>query len=268
MRLFLLLLAAAFLSACGGGGGDDETTVPPHPDVALFFVSGHNPSGDAPYSYLSQAGNAGPEIVADLQATGLTVQPLYYIDDAYPSNGAGGYLQLVSDLRYARDHWAPYGTRVAVVAHSHGGVWAHAVIEAVDDLEITAFVDLDTSSYGWGVVGHDSQNSIIGHDPRNSFHIEQLTTCPGSESQPSEQTYDYDWEDVIFPNVRYALEVRSGEYAPAGDEWYDEKWNVRKDGRLDGLNCYFSGTDHSEVHTAGGPTVVFVSGWLKAHLSR
>ena len=262
MRAFLVL-SVAILSACGS----IVENTPAHPDVALFFVSGHNPNGQA-YSYLSLTGDAGPQLVADLEATGHSVTAFYYVDDANPLNGYGGYLQLISDLQYAKDNWAPYGTRIAIVAHSHGVVWTHAAVRIFPDLTITAQVDLDASSYGWGVVGHTAQNSVLGYDPRDAFRIVQLATCPSGPSHPSEATDLYDVEDVVFPNVQYALEVRGGELAPFGLEFYDEKWNVRSDGQLHGMSCYFAGTSHSEVHAASGITLPVVSSWLKDHLPR
>lgn len=236
------------------------------PQLAIFFVSGHTDIGDGQPSYSYLNTTAGPNIVTDLREAGYTTEQGYFVDDANDVMGAGGFQSLVATMRAVRDQYVPHGTRVLVIAHSHGGVWAHAAIRQVSDLTITAAVDLDTSSYGWGATGHDTQNSFIGGDPRNRFVINNVTTCP-AYSVPSEQTSNYDIEDVVFQNVRFAFEVRSGEMAPAGDEWYDEKWSIREDGNTDNLFCYFSNTSHTEVHQPSGATVPVVKNWLRARLA-
>lgn len=258
---------ALVISACGGGGSEsDEPERPQVPDLALFFVSGHTDEfdGEPSFSYLHQT--AGPDITGDLIAAGYTVEARYYVDDALPVRGFGGFQNLVADMRSVRDRYVPNGTRAVVIAHSHGGVWAHAAMRQVSDLTITAAVDMDTSSYGWGVVGHDGQNSFIGGDPRSRFTIDSLTSCP-QYSVPSEDTSDYDMEDVVFQNVRFAFEVRSGELAPGGDEWYDEKWSIREGGATDSLFCYYSATSHTEVHQPGGSTLPVIKSWLRARLA-
>lgn len=209
---------------------------------------------------------AGPSIVADIKNSGYTVEESYYVDDALPQGGFGGFQDLVTSMRAVRDKYISQGTRVVVVAHSHGGVWAHAAIRQVSDLPITAEIDLDTSSYGWSIVSHNLQNSFIGGDPRNEFTINFLSHY-SQYNVPSENSSSYDIEDVVFRNVKSALEVRSGEIAPLGLEWYDEKWNIREDGTTTNLYGYFSNTSHNEVHQPGGSTIAFVKNWLRIRLS-
>lgn len=266
---WLCILAAVLLASCGGGSGDDapaqEQVVVP--DVVVFFVSGHTEEfdGEPSFSYLHTT--AGPNIVADLISAGYTVEEGYYVDDAFPVMGFGGFQNLVADMGFVRDEYVPHGTRVVVIAHSHGGVWAHAAIRQVSDLTVTAAVDLDTSSYGWGITGHDGQNSFIGGDPRNRFIINRVVSYPQYPGLPSENSASYDLEDVVFQNVRFAFEVRSGELAPAGDEWYDEKWSIREDGEVDNLFGYYSNTSHTEVHQPGSSTIPVVKSWLRARLN-
>ncbi len=245
---FLLLFAAA----CGGGGGSGDSE-PFIPDVALLFVSGHNGlldnSPSASYLHL----DAGPDIAVDLISAGYTVSTSYFVDDAFPVGGYGGYLALVDEMEFLRDNWVPLGTRVVVVAHSHGGVWAHGAIRAVADLSIFALVDLDCSSYGWGSVDHDLQNAYLGGDPRDAYVMD------GTEY--------FDLEDVVFLNVVYEFEVRSGDSVILLGEDFDDAWNFRIDDSTTGLDPYFSDTDHEEVHDPTGTTIPIVEAWLRARLA-
>jgi hypothetical protein len=251
---------ALLLIGCGPSGSS-KAKQPTVPAVAMFMVSGHNPDdpfGPCP-SYLQT--DAGPEVVSALGSYGLSTWVGYFVDDAFPVDGYGGFQSLVATMQWVRDHWARFGTRVIVIAHSHGGVWANAAIDAVPDLSVACQVSLDTSSWGWDLVGHDAQNDYIGGDPRDRLFIPYVVNYPQYPSVPSEQTYYYDVEDVVLPNVVYALEVRSGD-SPPGLEWFDEKWNIRVGGELDGLYGYYSATSHSEVHEAGGATLAVVDAWI------
>lgn len=257
--------ALLFLAACGSGGSSNNNDAP---DLMVFLVSGHtgvinSTSG----SYLNNT--AGPGIIADLRSAGYNVEFEYYIDNAVQVGNYGGYQELVGDMEVARDQLQSKGTRSIVIAHSHGAVWAHAAIEAVDDLTVTALVDLDASSFGWNISGHASQNSVIGGDPEDRFNIAQTRTCASFPNAPSDGSASYDLEDVVFPNVQYALEVRGSQSPPLFAQLYDEKWNVRTDGNTDGLSCYYSNTSgsHAEVHNASGTTIAYVKSWLKTTLA-
>ena len=262
--LFTLLL----LAGCGSGGSSNDDNSAP--DLMVFFVSGHTGlvNGDTGRSYLDVT--AGPEIIADLRAAGYRVEFEYYIDDATKVGNYGGYQELVGDMEVARDELQSQGTRSIIISHSHGGVWSHAAVDEVDDLTVTALVDLDASSFGWNDVGHDTQNNVIGGEPRNRFIINQIQTCSDFPNAPSDGTNVYDLEDVIFPNVQFALEVRGSQRPLLIGELYDEKWNVREDGNTDGLSCYYSDfpfSAHSEVHSATGATVAHVKTWLRSTLA-
>src|SRR5262245_66198721 len=86
---------ALCLAACGGGGteggGDGAVGGQVGPDIALLFVSGHTGlfTGQDDPSYLSAPGDAGPAIVAELQARGYSVSVDYFVDD---STGDAVYL--------------------------------------------------------------------------------------------------------------------------------------------------------------------------------
>lgn len=252
----VLLVSIVLLGGCGGGGSAASVTPPPPPNVpniVLFVVSGHEGllDGDPSASYLHT--DAGPEITDDLEAAGQIVEPRYYVDDAYPVGIYGGYYQLEDDMAWVAQNYVPYGTKAVVIAHSHGGVWAHAAVRATPYLEVHAQIDLDCSSYGWGTVGHDAQNAALDGDPRDAYLINSVY---------------YDIEDVVFPNVTYNLGVRSGDYVPNifFPEDYDEAWNMRTNGTRVGLSDLITNTSHEEVHAAGGATLSYVRGWLRDRL--
>jgi hypothetical protein len=299
MKLTIACALALALAGCGGGSGDAAAptptatpapaptplptppatpaptaaptptptpmpTPPPEPDVSviLFFVSGHGndgfPDGLPEPSYLHNT--AGPDIVSHLEAAGHVALPYYYVDGAYSFQGFGGYLDLVGDLRFTNDFDVPRGTRVAVVAHSHGAVWAHAAINESFFMTIDCAVTLDGSSIGWDT--HASETQFIGYDPRDAYFIPHRVSYP-AYPLASENSDFYDVEDVVFPNVRAALEVRSGAFPPPPFlERFDEKWNARPDGAIDGLSGFASYTDHREVHQPGGQTLSVVKSWL------
>jgi hypothetical protein len=261
----LVSLAALVLSACGGGGGGGGGSDGPTParhEVILLFVSGHAFDSDPAYLRF----DAGPDLEEGLAGAGWDVGSAHYVDGAGGSEGFGGYSALVADLEFVRDEWAPLGTRVIVVAHSHGGVWAHAAVRDVPGLSVLAFVDLDSSSFAWALSGHTTEDDAIGGDPSDVYDIGVLAMPPAYPLVPSEDSDTYDVEDVVFSNVASAFEVRSGD-SPLGGEWFDEKWNVRLNGTTTGLAWYFSDSTHQEVHEAGGTTLGVVESWLEDRLA-
>lgn len=275
MRIFIAAALALLLSACGGGGGGDPTPAPtlppiatptptpqptptpapPAPGVALFFVSGH---GFPPRSYLNETG--GPDLTSFLESIGYMVEPRYYIDGAYPAGGFGGYVSLTEDLRLTDRFDVPRGTRIVMVAHSHGSVWANAAAYNAPGILIDCTVLLDASSFEWSST-HSGETGFIGFDPVEHFDVGVYVEWP-QYPLPSEATGTYDLEDIAPANVRRMLEVRSGAYPPAGSERYDEKWNIRETGTVDGIEPFFSDSTHTDVHQVGSDTLAIVKAWL------
>lgn len=291
MRSLLLALFLVLSVACGGGSGDGTkaatgsgggtagggaggggvggggTTPNPGPQIALLLCNGHSPL--AP-NYL--AALTGPQLEGALVAAGYTVETSYFTDDL-GGGSPGGYGELVAKLEAIRDDWITNRTdptRIVLIGHSHGCVRSHAAVRAVPDCPIRLLVDLDASSAGWSLLAHGSENTAMGGAPEGAYAIPATITCaayPAVLSAPP----PFDLEDVVFPTVEEAFEVRSGDVLlnPANPLQlipYDERWNVRPDGSTTGLTCYFSGTPHGEV-AAPGVTLTQVQNWILARLA-
>lgn len=266
----LLPLTMLLLAACGGGSGggdpapDDGDLSGPRPDVALILSSGHSPSLP---DYLT-AGGVRDQLVGAIEASGRSVRALSFVDSG------SSYLALVAALQQIHGQWIEgqaTPTRVVVVGHSHGCVRSHAALRAVPECPVDLLVDLDGSSAGWSLaLVHGAENALIGGAPEGAYPLGVQITCPdsgvGSAGGP------HDLEDVVFPQVREAFEVRSGDVLPDPSnpfQWveYDERWNARLDGSTTGLACHYSGTGHGEVALAGGLTLARVEAWILERLS-
>ena len=150
--------------ATGSTGGNLKP--PDAPDWIVVAVSGHciPPGCELPGTnneYLAKDGAAG-RIADTLAGWGNSVEVWAYSDEFYnrdsntaellPGEGDPiylGFLQLYEDLQFARDTWVADfedPTRVLVVAHSHGVVWAHTALHVVDDLPVEFMIDFDGKS--------------------------------------------------------------------------------------------------------------------------
>lgn len=231
------------------GSGGTISFVPNPADVSLVLSSGH-PAGVASDAepYLAFPGDAGPAIAASLVRSGLDVVSYAFVDHYYGTAQGPGQDDMVATLRAIRDRdvvGRAVPTRVVVVAHSHGGVRAHQAIADVPDLPVTLLVDLDTSSCDFNLA------HLLEHtpDPVGAWSIGGVA---------------YDDEDVVWENVAFNLEVRSGElcYFSILGELFDDSYNVRDDGTHTGLYFYESNTSHGEVHDGDGATVAIVIDWI------
>ncbi len=291
--LLALLLFVPGLPGCGRGGGDggmEETfglptgpgdgsgdegggPNPPTatiPDVVLIGIGGHAPVGQAA-TYLETT--FLPWLAGELVQAGYTVETHGFIDAA---SGAQGFGDLTARLATVRDTYIvgkASPTRVVMLAHSHGGVWAHAATRDVPDCPIRCFVDLDTNSYGWSLA-HTPDNAVLGGSPDNAYVIGVNVNPPAFPAITSEPGFLYDLEDVIFPSVRDALEVVTADLVPVltgvpGLQRYDTRWNARPDGTTTGITPLYVPVLHGEpvlTPTQGGTTSVTVRDWILARL--
>ncbi|MFZ5481116.1 MAG: hypothetical protein ACOZNI_30420 [Myxococcota bacterium] len=244
------------------------------PDYVLVTVSGHcldcvfedyNPE------YLAAEG-AADSVAAVLEEDGSSVETWSYGDDYETPQDTGnrvpvtGFVDLVDDLETLRDDWVDGqddATRVVVLCHSHGCVWAHTALHVVDDLPVRVLIDLDAVSDGWedddATFGAgDEWASIIDADGRQwPFDI---ADAADAWDIPGQNVY-LDVEDVIPDSVRVNLEVWSD-----GSLVWDEEPNVRLDGSSDDVLLLRADEGHSEVDDVGSDALDWVSGELASAL--
>jgi hypothetical protein len=162
-----------------------------------------------------------------------------------------GFLHLVEDLRFIRDEWVDgveTPTRVILVGHSHGVVWAHIAAQMVPDLPIEVMVDLDGTSEAWdgfgptGLTADGWDQVIVDYTNATGaawpFEIWRARDAWEVEGQAELA----DIEDIVPANVATNLEIRT-----EGLLLYDADPNVRMDGSFDGIEVFLSYDGHDEV---------------------
>ncbi|GEM_PF-1541103 len=243
------------------------------PDWVVISVSGHciPPACDVPgtnHEYL-QANGTSARFADALEAWGYSTQQWAYADEFYnrdtetnellPGEGEPyvyGFLQLHEDLKFIRDTWVADfedPTKVLVLAHSHGVVWAHTALHVVDDLSVEVAIDFDGKSLGWEGenilfdFGDDWAGTIAAYNdaygvtwPFDIGDAEAAWLVPGVDGAQ-------DVEDVIPDSLTYNLELQAmpGILLPVPDD--DD--NHRLDGSSEGIIRFESQSeDHTEIH--------------------
>ena len=261
----------------GEDTGTDPDPDPPNerpenaPDWVVIAVSGHciPPGCELPgsnHEYLEKQGTAG-RFADTLTAWGNEVALWSYSDEFYnrdlqlsklvPGQGAAhyyGFLELVGDLEFIRDNWiADYDnpTRILVVAHSHGAVWAHTALHVVDDAPIDVLVTIDGKSLGWESddallgFGDDWAAEISAYSQANAVSWPfDITNPEGGWNVPGVGTSDV--EDVVPDSVDYNIELQAifALDLPIADG--DD--NYRTDGSEQGIHRFHSQSEnHSEI---------------------
>ncbi len=253
------------------------------PDWVIIAVSGHciPPGCDLPgtnHEYLTKVGTT-ERIAAVLTDAGASVEIWAYSDELYnrdaqtsqllPGEGEPiyfGFLQLHEDLNALRDGWiAGFDdpTRVLVVAHSHGVVWAHTALHVVDDLPVELAIDLDGVSMGWeedsllAGFGDDWDDVIAQYNqtygatwPFDLGDAEAGWSLPGIEDPQ-------DTEDVLPDSVLINLELQS--QFSLLFPFPDDDDNHRLGGGNEMIYRYSSdGQDHFEIYQPNGDAMDWV----------
>ncbi len=254
MRLLMLLLLLAGCDLIGGGDADPDLPTGDRPadapDFVILAASGHEFSvGAVPYrdGYLIRKG-AALDVAAALEALGASVA-IWDHGDAFWNHDADGvalspfdagepvsfgFLQLIVDLETIRDQWiAAYDnpTKIVVLGHSHGVVWAHLAMQLVTDAPVDVLIDLDGDVEAWdfqGPVGVSVDGwSQVLQDYTANYGIDwpfDVSAARDGWTVDGVATL-MDAEDVVPASARLNLEVWG-----AGQLLRDQNPNLRFDG--------------------------------------
>jgi hypothetical protein len=243
------------------------------PDVVIIGVSGHCFGFGCPSFNTENLASAGTlDVLAEpFYARGIDVEILAATDNFYDqpigsaSPTAYGFLSLDLTLRYIRDTYiADYDdpTRVIVVGHSHGAVWAHIALNVLEQegapLPVDVLIDIDGVSPGfegkaipltgvgdaWGPVIRAHAESTGRRWPFPIWNVEDAINIPGV-AEPQ------DIEDVVPRTVLVNLEI----WADDAVFFMDSQPNHRTDGSTTNIFWTRSAEGHE---SADAPTAVGV----------
>jgi hypothetical protein len=276
----LLGLLAVLVAACGGGGATNGGSVlnprpGDAPDVVLLSVSGHDGAlnavlctSDTNRSYLADPGEAVDGIVAALQDRGLTVEVANFADrlaapdlnqDGQPDNTEQyGFSELLATMEDVYDNWMAgfdNPTKLVIVAHSHGAVWAHVATSVMSHVPVSCLVTLDGVCLLWDCEHADEVTAWVA---ANSVQVPWDIAHPCGIWQIPGKTALYDTKDVAFDNVVLNLEVESSD--PFVSDCCE---NVRLDGSSKGILTFVSGESHNEVRQADGAAMTWVEDTIR-----
>lgn len=245
---------------------------PGSPDVLLVTVSGHCTDCASEYNgeYLRSWGTP-QNLQRALENEGYSVDTWTYVDELYSwVRGdevlAYGFLALVSDLDWVERTWiADFDnpTRVVLIGHSHGVVWAHSAAMAADHVPIDVLVDLDGVCLNWEDddwalgLGDEWDEVIDEHERRNGY-VTWFDLSNPCDSWDLGTGAAMNIDDVVPWNVRTNLEVRSSDWL-----LYDSQDNLRYDGSSDTLS-YTSDLSHMKILEPASPPMA----WVRHHLVR
>jgi hypothetical protein len=247
------------------------------PDVAVIAFSGHCGllcRARNTWSYLDESSDAtdGVAVLAGIvrafERQGLTVEAvsLSSFVEAHPSRISGeielGYLEGQAYLDYAKRRWidgVENPTRVVLVGHSHGTVWATLLAMNNLDVGFDYLVSIDAICWQWWAKhkGHVSRAYVEAGLPI-PFPLEQGDPC-GTLAVPG-QRGRYDINDVVPANVAYGLEIRTPFriFSLDPNVLYDDDVNVRINGSVDNIWGIEATVAHNGVGRSYSPAVAWV----------
>lgn len=265
---------------CGVAGNPRP---PDAPDVVIFAVSGHcSPTscvaGYNPEYLVSERATHRP--LTDLfAAQGISVQVGAYSDTFYnladPATGEVvdyGFRQLLADLEAVRDDWiADFDnpTRVIVLAHSHGTVWAHTALLLLewwgDPIPVDILIDLDGTSVGWeddlvtGFVGDTWALVIRAYDAETGMVWPFDIANPGNGWTVPGVSGDQGTEDIVPDSVIANLEVFNDDFGPIDTLLRDGDPNHRRDGSQRDIFRVSSVQGHTDLTYPGTDAMNWVA---------
>ena len=269
-----LLIGGGLLAGCGYAGPQIDFNPRPAdaPDFVVFGVSGHC-LGGCPSSYNPEylLSEGTLDVVMDaLDGNGWTAQCQGYGDSLYTIVNEDdeilvrGFLEMVRVMGTVRREWIEgfdNPTKVIVVAHSHGTVWAHSALFLEDQLPVEILVDLDGESLGWesdswslDTIGDDWTAEIDEYaaewnpdwwfdvaNPADSWNIPGLSSLQ-------------DIEDVVPDSVLLNIEAASHTLVVQ-----DGEPNHRLDGTTEGIFRNQFDQGHGSIDNPGGAAMNFVA---------
>ncbi len=268
------ILGVVVLAGCGGGGSTapsaPSTNLRPAeaPDVVILSVSGRcsvlslcNPPEDNS-AYLGEAGDASRAVENAFFDAGRSTERADFFSSmySYDDDGDGdadrlGFVHLVATLEGVYDQWIrgfDNPTRIVIVAHSHGCVWAHIATSVAQHVPIDYLISLDANCLGWPSAYRPDITEYFNANG-NRWWWDFRDPCdhwliPGLDDAA-------DTEDVVWPNVATNLEVRSNDGFGVSD-W---QINHRGDGSRTGVRTFDAPTDdHEEAHLPGYESMTWV----------
>jgi hypothetical protein len=266
----LSLAAALTVAGCSSGGGENPRPQG-SPDIVLITVSGHvgvltstNCTSADNRSYLGDAGEAAEAVALTFSNLGFSGLIGHYADifESVDADNDGitddpekrGFLDLVVLLQNINDNWIKgfdNPTRIVIVAHGHGAVWAHMVTSILSEVPIEYLITLDGTCELWEC---EFATEVADWLAANGDPYPWDIAGPCGLWPVQGQTGDYDTSDVVFSNVRYNLEVQSND-----PDVRDEVDNRRLDGTRTDIDTFFSANeDHDDVRLVGSDALTWV----------
>ncbi len=241
------------------------------PDILILSVSGHAAAATAitcqevdNRAYLADDGDAVEEIRGVFVDHGLSVvvrsfsdrlQAPDLDDDEVPdAPDELGFVELLRILDQAYALWienTTRPTRIVLVAHSHGGNWAHIATGIRPEIPIEYLVTLDGVITRWEC---EHECNVSNWVAKNNYEFDFNISQPRREIPVVGEDLPQHVKDVVFPNVRYNLEIQSTGPLPLND-CCD---NIRPTGSLDGIFTEALGDSHSRCHLADSDSMNWV----------
>lgn len=252
------------------------------PDVAIIAFSGHCGLWCATqdtWAYLDQpTSQTGGVAVLDViraayLSQGLSVQVFSASSFVTSHRSAisgkieAGYLQAQAYLDHVKRDWidgVENPTRVVIVAHSHGTVWASLLTMNNLDVTFDTMVSIDAICWQWWAKhkGYIRETFVDGPWPI-PFPLDQGDPC-GTLTIPG-QDRRFDINDVISANVIYGIEVRTAPRILSFDPNLiaDDQPNVRINGTGDNLWGIQATEGHSGVARHYNRSIAWVASLIE-----
>ena len=220
------------------------------PVSALFCDSSDN------VPYLGDPGGAVEALAQFFQGERGETIAIANFTDLYLGDAPGrqGFVELVRLLDFIDENWISgrpdRPTRIVLVAHSHGTVWAHLAASVRPEIPIDYLVTLDGICTNWECEHAATIRDWIASNG-DPWPFDVADAC-GSQAIPG-AAGPYDIKDVAPGSVAVNLEVQSDDLLV-----FDAVDNVRPDGSKDGIETFLAAESHTGVDAASSGAMLWV----------